>query len=345
LSKTSHDFGEVDEGKEVSTVFDFRNDGPGPLIIQKVDGGCSCTSQGIDVEGRAYNYGDPIPAGSKGTIRALVRTLGFVNEKETHLNVFTNDPAIPEFEGTPFGLSHIKIHLKILRRFAFEPEPLVDFGEISTSEAREAFVIMKSTKKEPFQILGFDCPEKDLARFCEFRAEPTDDTAMLYKIVGTLSPTAPFGPFQKEVKVFTKPEAPATVFRLKGVVFGPVKIEPPQVHFLVVTKGRSATKKFYVRNTHAGHVLKVSNLRLLNPNDHRALTGGPAAAHDSPIKDHISFNVTETDPGKVAVVEIVVKDTMPAMQFNTVLALDTGVPGASPNGSSEVRVLILGLVR
>jgi hypothetical protein len=128
LTKTSHDFGEVDEGKEVSTVFEFRNDGPGPLFIQRVDGKCSCTSQGLDVEGRPYNYGDPIPAGSKGAIRALVKTMGFVNDKDTGLNVITNDPAFPELEGTAFGLAQLKIHLKILRRFAFEPEPIVDFG-------------------------------------------------------------------------------------------------------------------------------------------------------------------------------------------------------------------------
>lgn len=345
FQRLSHDFGEVDEGREVTTTFEFKNEGKGPLVIQRIEGKCSCTSPGVDVDGRLYSFGTPIPPGSTGVVRAVVKTAGFVNDKDTGLNVYTNDPTFEESEDLPFGVVPVKIHLKIVRRFAFEPEPLLEFGEISVSEGREAHVVLRSMKGEPFQILGFEGMEKDLARYAELRAEPTDDTAMAWKIVGTLSASAPFGPFQKEVKVLTKPEAPATTFRIRGNVFGPVKVEPAQIHFIVVAKGRVASKSIFVRSTHAGLPLKISNVRLLDPNDHRALTGGPASLLESPVKDHLKIDVTETDPGKVAKLDVVLRDTMPAMKVHAVLAFDTGIPGASPNGSTEVRVLITGLVR
>jgi hypothetical protein len=145
--------------------------------------------------------------------------------------------------------------------------------------------------------------------------------------------------------VITKPEAPATSFRVSGEMFGPVKVEPSSLFFLVIPKGRVAMKSFAIRNAHAGHPLKITNLRLLDPMDNRAANGGPAVLQTSVVKDHYSFNIKETDPGRVTVIDVIVKDTMPAMSINTVLSFDTGVPGASPNGSSEMRIPITGVVR
>lgn len=345
FDKLSHDFGEVDEGKTVQVVFEFRNEGKGPAQILEVRPKCACTVPGVEVEGRTYAFGDPIPVGAKGTVRTVVKTDGFVDDKESGAVLMTNDPSWADAPEGPFGVVPLKLHLKIIRRYAFDPSQLVELGEVSNAEPHEASVVFKSTRNEAFQILGFDSADKAGLRMFDLRAEPVDDTAKAWRIFVSVAPTAPFGAFVREFKVLTKPEAPSTSFQVRGTVFGPVRVEPAQLHFLVVPKGRTALKTLFVRNSHAGYPLKVKNLRLLDPRDNRALTGGPAIELSTPAKDHLAFNIKETDPGRVTAIEVIVKDTMPPLSFNAVLSLDTGIPGASPNGSSELRVPITGLVR
>ena len=196
-------------------------------------------------------------------------------------------------------------------------------------------MVFETTKGEPFQILGFESADKTALQMFELRAEPIDSTLLRWNISMSLSPSAPFGPFVREFKVVAKPPAPSTSFQVRGTVFGPVKVEPAQLHFLVVNKGRVATKTIFVRNSHAGFPLKISNVRLLDPRDNRALAGGPAVPLATEAKDHLVWNIKETDPGKVAAIEVIVKETMPQMSFNAVLAFDTGVPGSSLNGSGR----------
>lgn len=43
FDKMEHDFGDVDEGNTVNTVFKFTNTGDAPLIISNAAGSCGCT--------------------------------------------------------------------------------------------------------------------------------------------------------------------------------------------------------------------------------------------------------------------------------------------------------------
>ncbi|KAB2814601.1 DUF1573 domain-containing protein [Phaeocystidibacter luteus] len=43
FNETTHDFGDVEEGRTVQTVFTFTNTGDAPLIISNAKGSCGCT--------------------------------------------------------------------------------------------------------------------------------------------------------------------------------------------------------------------------------------------------------------------------------------------------------------
>ena len=43
FSKTVHDFGNINEGDNVETVFKFKNIGKSELLITKIKGSCGCT--------------------------------------------------------------------------------------------------------------------------------------------------------------------------------------------------------------------------------------------------------------------------------------------------------------
>ncbi len=43
FDKTSHDFGDINQGETVETMFEFTNTGDAPLIISNAVGSCGCT--------------------------------------------------------------------------------------------------------------------------------------------------------------------------------------------------------------------------------------------------------------------------------------------------------------
>ena len=43
FNETEHDFGEIEKGKKVSTVFKYKNIGDAPLVITDIKSTCGCT--------------------------------------------------------------------------------------------------------------------------------------------------------------------------------------------------------------------------------------------------------------------------------------------------------------
>ncbi|MBI3820072.1 MAG: DUF1573 domain-containing protein [Planctomycetes bacterium] len=342
VDKTDVDFGDVDEGKHVESIFKFNNIGKGPLVITEVKPGCACTVTQIEVNGRPYVNGDPILPDSSGVIRARINTEGFGGQdKHTGFKLFTNDVNYPEREGTPFGLVDFKIRLNILRRFQCEPpDNLIDFGGIDNLEPHEKSVIFKSTKGEAFQITGFS----PLDTMVDVRAEAIDDSASRWRITATLQAGAPFGMFIKMLTVHTKPEAPAFNISVQGNVHGPVAFDPLAIAFLVIPKGRPAVKILTVRNADKLHDMKLENIHFVDPTDNRSLTGAPAREHDSEEKKHLIVRPKETEKGSFQI-EVVVDENMPVGRFYTILSIKTNVPGASQSGSDELRIPISGIVK
>lgn len=339
--KIDFEFGEVDEGKTYDSIVHFSNDGNGPLTIANGEPGCGCTKLFIEVEGRPYLYGDPIPVGRKGTILARVDTEGFGGQdKRTGAKLYTNDPAFND-PASGFGVLNLKIHLNIHKRFTTDPPGnVIIFETAPNTESSERLLLLKSTRKEPFQVIGFEPADALL----EMRAEAADATASSWKIIATLAPGAPFGPFIKYVRILTKPQAPPFQITVQGNVVGPVAVDPMGLFFLTIPKGRAAVKLFTVRNTDPAHPMKLENIRFLDPQDNFSRTGGPAREHEGEIKKHIVVRPKVSEPNMYQV-EVVIDETMPVGNFSTVLSIKTGVPGASMAGTDDIRIPITGYVK
>lgn len=83
LDKSIHDFGKVQEkvGK-ISTDFTFTNTGNAPLIINRVQTSCGCTTPEYTKE--------PVLPGKKGIIKVTYSTTGRVYAFTKKITVFTN---------------------------------------------------------------------------------------------------------------------------------------------------------------------------------------------------------------------------------------------------------------
>jgi hypothetical protein len=78
----SYDFGTVEEGPAAEHVFTFTNTGKGPLVIQRVQPSCGCTTPDWTK--------DPVAPGKTGMIKASYGTQGRPGPFEKTMTVFTN---------------------------------------------------------------------------------------------------------------------------------------------------------------------------------------------------------------------------------------------------------------
>jgi len=82
FSADSYDFGSVEEGPAAEHVFQFTNTGKEPLIIQRVQPSCGCTTPDWTKEA--------IDPGKTGMIKASYGTQGRPGHFEKSLTVFSN---------------------------------------------------------------------------------------------------------------------------------------------------------------------------------------------------------------------------------------------------------------
>ncbi|MDR1227374.1 MAG: DUF1573 domain-containing protein [Prevotellaceae bacterium] len=83
--KDVHDFGKVEETEgSVTCKFVFKNEGTAPLLVQRVQTTCGCTTPGYTKE--------PVLPGKKGTIKVTYSTTGRPGIFMKDIAIFTNDP-------------------------------------------------------------------------------------------------------------------------------------------------------------------------------------------------------------------------------------------------------------
>lgn len=78
----SHDFGTVDEGSPAEFVFQVKNTGKEPLVIQRVQPSCGCTTPDWTK--------DPIAPGKTGMVKASYGTQGRPGHFDKTLTVVSN---------------------------------------------------------------------------------------------------------------------------------------------------------------------------------------------------------------------------------------------------------------
>ena len=84
FSKTEHDFGTINEGDVVETIFNFTNSGKSELIITNASATCGCTVPEWPRE--------PIPVGGSGKIKVKFNSSGKPNKQSKTVSLTTNTP-------------------------------------------------------------------------------------------------------------------------------------------------------------------------------------------------------------------------------------------------------------
>jgi len=82
FEKTEHDFGTINEGEIVETVFSFKNSGKSELIITSAKGSCGCTVPEWPKE--------PVMPGEEGQIRVKFNSDKKPNLQQKTITLVTN---------------------------------------------------------------------------------------------------------------------------------------------------------------------------------------------------------------------------------------------------------------
>jgi hypothetical protein len=79
---TLYDFGEINEGKEISYAYEFVNDGKQTLLIAEAKSSCGCTVPKWPQK--------PISPGDSGRINIVFNSLNRTNHQSKTINIFAN---------------------------------------------------------------------------------------------------------------------------------------------------------------------------------------------------------------------------------------------------------------
>jgi hypothetical protein len=83
FDKVMHDFGTINDGDVVSTVFSFTNTGAAPLVIVSAKGTCGCTVPNDWPK-------EPVPPGGTGKFTVEFNSKGKPNQQNKSVNITAN---------------------------------------------------------------------------------------------------------------------------------------------------------------------------------------------------------------------------------------------------------------
>lgn len=140
VSKMQHDFGEIKKGKLAEYSFSFKNEGAAELQITNVQPGCGCTTS---------DYTKVVAPGQEGKITLSVHTENFIGTIAKSAQVFTNDPAQPQF--------NLLMSMNIIEERVAGPKVDIaqlqhDFGQIKKGTVAQHSFTLKNAGSTDLQI-------------------------------------------------------------------------------------------------------------------------------------------------------------------------------------------------
>ncbi len=212
-----YDFGDVDEGGDVTHLFRFRNTGRGTLKITGVNASCGCTG--------ANASRDEIAPGESGAIRVAYHTVGRPGKTVKTVTVTSNDPATPSVTLT--------FNVNVVREIDIQPDRAYFFG-VRKGQSRSVTVTVLGKKYKPFKILSAESRNKKVSVTLTPLDQEGRHGGSLWVV---LPPESQIGDIADEVVLKTNDvKKPEIVVPVQGEVLGRVQVIPKQVYMGAMTQ-------------------------------------------------------------------------------------------------------------
>lgn len=217
VEETRQDLGNLPKGQVSDVSFSIRNEGSAPLRILEAVPTCGCTVTEFDEE---------IAPGATGTVRATLDTRLLNGPSSSKVTVLTNDPDKREIELT--------IEATIEPKLGAFP----GYARwIYTQHEPEGTIVQTvgALDDEEFDILRLESPGPYIR--VDFRPATEEEheeelSGSQWHVSATLSKTAPVGPLEGDIKVYTNhPVQELMEIPVSGFVRPIAHLTPSDGHF------------------------------------------------------------------------------------------------------------------
>jgi hypothetical protein len=214
-AEPNFDFHNVDEGGDITHLFNIVNQGKSTLIISHVSTSCGCTAAVEDKK--------EIPPGGQGIITATYHTKGRPGHATKIITVTSNDPLNPNYQ--------MKLDMTVVRDIDIQPDRVylynVQHGQAQTTSVHIIGKPDLSLKILSAQSTNGVVTVSGITPNVDQTTRQYDTTVQI-----TLPATQPIGSFADTVKILTnydkKPELDIDVL---GEVVGKFTYSPHTVSF------------------------------------------------------------------------------------------------------------------
>ena len=226
------DFGQVEQGEQVTHNFRFTNRGNRELRVQSVKTSCGCTA--------AVIAADTIPPGTEGTIQATFDTKRFAGQKAKDIRVHTNDPLSP--------VTTLTLQGAITTEVQVQPAHLY-LGRLQRGAPTSRTVTILYDINKPLEITDITNGNPAIS----VQAEDAQVKGKKGKTLQVSVPkTAQRGPLKDTITITTtSAKKPTISIPVVGSIEGDVIVLPSQVSFGVVRQGVGETRTVRIKNRSA----------------------------------------------------------------------------------------------
>ena len=214
LNTSTHHFGEVMQGQKMTHIFELESSGTETLIVKQIKPTCGCTVADLKVvdangEPVVYQFGDPLPVGTKMQLAATLDTKGKRGAQSSSINIFSNDVRGP-----------VQLSLKAEVSPFFHAAPtFINFGTLSAQDTKTEKVVVTVTKGDAV-ILSVDTEALPPAVFIDM--EPINPNAegksSRWEIHVTVGPGLKEGNLAQQIRVLSDYAMPGGKARPDGTM-------------------------------------------------------------------------------------------------------------------------------
>lgn len=232
FASESQDFGEVFQHRHFDLDFSFEVQGKDDVVVDALTASCGCTDVALHVEGKVWEMGKPIPAGSKGRIVGTFDSRDYVDVKTSSIKV----------EGAGANLPiRLNVSAKVKPVFSSTPH-MARFVDLLVAPHRRnerPTRQLQVTGSEPFTITGW----KDLPTWVTIqdtgKAAAPDGVGEVHTLEVSLDPAISAGR-HSTLAVAETSIGQTLTFQVYAEIHGKVRYFPDRlVGFNVVEQGKS----------------------------------------------------------------------------------------------------------
>lgn len=260
VDRNHHSFGKISPTTRSETRFTLKNTGQGPLIIQRVQASCGCTSAVIGHH--------TLKEGESTPLNVTFDSQDQQGPVRKSLGIFSNDPARPYVELT--------LEAHVVPPITTDPE-VVAFRGVLPSDILHQKVRCASTRGLPLRFAGTADP---LPPFLTITFEPEDRaTTLTLTLTGAALPSSERSG-QVPVRIRTNdPEMPVYTLPVLWSAGKALRLEPPAARFEPAPAGQAQQMHLALRHTKGRAFRILSVARACEPFQVQGLAGPAAPEH------------------------------------------------------------------